>query len=522
MTTTNAPHIVVATITESLGPLERGARYADPLNHVLQSAHRGRVTGGGSQLDASHQVTFVDVEVELINLEDALELTRTALVQLGAPAGSVLSFVKDGALTVVSVATGEPSADSAPAADAMRRRLLSADSPSGPTLQYDPDAVRQAANTLLASYRSLFVDAFPVAPIDPSLYPASTFEWYDETARALAAVGFAALGDRRIVKDATKPEPGATPFARRLVSSDHRIRSDIFQIKRPNRDEWVRVVNLVSELSTGQFLWTTTAAQHWNTPDHVLHQYVTPDVTASELVTTHRTRLRDYQQSRPESVPIELTTLDDVLASENRCQAKTAAFRRLQAVPTVDELIRLGSERTLAGLAHAEMQRLVAEERGSQLQSSRWHVATVDLPSKGILSLAALVEFALDQGIAQVEKAGSPLNPFLIYDNGRATFFVCEEGDGDPMEIALQTIRSTAGKTMACALVLDTRMTFKDGSKSDSILVMASQRGAPDGELWAQAYRPKGFIRGFKRLSLRERVGTSKNLFAEAEAKLPV
>jgi hypothetical protein len=42
-------HLVLARLYEHVEPIDRGDRYEDPLQAVLEKANRGRVTG--SQLD---------------------------------------------------------------------------------------------------------------------------------------------------------------------------------------------------------------------------------------------------------------------------------------------------------------------------------------------------------------------------------------------------------------------------------------------------------------------------------------
>ena len=173
------------------------------------------------------------------------------------------------------------------------------------------------------------------------------------------------------------------------------------------------------------------------------------------------------------------------------------------------------------GDAHDATAVLAKEERADHAASDgEWQVTTVELslPSAGPLDFDALIQFALDQGTAQVEAAGSPLNPFLVTDTGRAHFFVCLAGDGDPLEVALRTLRSEGERAASCALVLDTRITTRDGTVSDAILVMASRRGEPEGVTWAQAYKPKGWFRKFKVLPFREQVATSRSLFDAADA----
>ncbi len=288
------------------------------------------------------------------------------------------------------------------------------------------------------------------------------------------------------------------------------------------------MINVVTELTDGSFVWTSTSAQHWNIPDHLALEYVPQDSTPDAVLAAHEVRLAAYRAARPDASPLLMPTLADVVASENRSQARTAAFRKRQGVPSVDELLRMGSNPTLAPLLHAEMHRTVfgapPGQRGAPATAqgaSAWHVTSVQLTqSPGpAMSFEQLIQYALDQGVAQVGKVGSPLNPFLVYDNGKAAFFVCTRGDADPMEIALATVRETHDGAAACALVIDSRVLLRDGTKSDAIVVIASRKDAELGETWAQAYRPKGLLRSFKVLAFREQVATSKSLFSEALAK---
>lgn len=80
-----APFTVVARITDSIQPVARGTKYEDPLHAVLGRQGSGQVTGGGSQLNERFEIAYVDVEMTLTDLEDALALARTTLLTLGAP-----------------------------------------------------------------------------------------------------------------------------------------------------------------------------------------------------------------------------------------------------------------------------------------------------------------------------------------------------------------------------------------------------------------------------------------------------
>jgi hypothetical protein len=92
------PHTVVARIDEYIEPIDRGDRYEDPLAKVLEKSELGEVTGGGSQLDDEYKIAFVEIELQLANLDEALSLTKQTLNQLGAPIGSQLEFERDGKL----------------------------------------------------------------------------------------------------------------------------------------------------------------------------------------------------------------------------------------------------------------------------------------------------------------------------------------------------------------------------------------------------------------------------------------
>jgi hypothetical protein len=81
-------HFVVARLFEHIGPVDRGERYEDPLNDALAAAGTGRVTGGGSQLTEDGRIEFADIEIELVDLDAALDAAVAALERAGAPCGS--------------------------------------------------------------------------------------------------------------------------------------------------------------------------------------------------------------------------------------------------------------------------------------------------------------------------------------------------------------------------------------------------------------------------------------------------
>ncbi len=84
------PHAVTARMYENIEPMDRGSRYEDPLQAELEKSQTGQVTGGGSLLSKLGEIEFVELEIELADLDESLELVTSALEKAGAPQGSVL------------------------------------------------------------------------------------------------------------------------------------------------------------------------------------------------------------------------------------------------------------------------------------------------------------------------------------------------------------------------------------------------------------------------------------------------
>jgi len=86
-------HFVFARIMDHILPMERGAKYEKPLQEALVARRLGVVTGGGIQMSRDgSSVEWVGIDIDLANLDGALNFTRETLRQLGAPAGSILEY----------------------------------------------------------------------------------------------------------------------------------------------------------------------------------------------------------------------------------------------------------------------------------------------------------------------------------------------------------------------------------------------------------------------------------------------
>ena len=77
---------------EHIEPLNRAARYEDPVQDALAIRALGMVTGGGSQLTPAAEIGYVDVEMALADLDEALDVAKRVLEEAGAPVGSQLLY----------------------------------------------------------------------------------------------------------------------------------------------------------------------------------------------------------------------------------------------------------------------------------------------------------------------------------------------------------------------------------------------------------------------------------------------
>src|SRR5436190_8594463 len=77
-------HFVFAKILDTVLPIERGDKYEDPLDAMLHEQKLGEVTGGGTMQRKDKSIEFVGVDIELVNLDSALNATKAKLRELGA------------------------------------------------------------------------------------------------------------------------------------------------------------------------------------------------------------------------------------------------------------------------------------------------------------------------------------------------------------------------------------------------------------------------------------------------------
>jgi hypothetical protein len=86
---------VTATLNHKLMPLERGSRYEDPLDQELKKYGYGETDGGGTMLEKSKEIEYIDVEMFLSQTDKSIPFIIERLESYGAPKGSKL-IVRDG------------------------------------------------------------------------------------------------------------------------------------------------------------------------------------------------------------------------------------------------------------------------------------------------------------------------------------------------------------------------------------------------------------------------------------------
>jgi hypothetical protein len=87
-------------IPGDIQPLERGARFEDPLQKLLQTAGLGTISGGGSQLDDPYpdgraRVEFCGLDIDVLDRDQVRRMLRDELSRLGVSPGTELHYTND-------------------------------------------------------------------------------------------------------------------------------------------------------------------------------------------------------------------------------------------------------------------------------------------------------------------------------------------------------------------------------------------------------------------------------------------
>jgi hypothetical protein len=91
------PDLVYVFLPESLGPIDRGDKYEDPIIDELERLGLGEVSGGGSSLgdplpDGTRAIEFCGIDVDTDDVEATRAALRVLLPKLGCPKGTQLHY----------------------------------------------------------------------------------------------------------------------------------------------------------------------------------------------------------------------------------------------------------------------------------------------------------------------------------------------------------------------------------------------------------------------------------------------
>jgi hypothetical protein len=76
-------------------PIERGAKYEDPLDELLRQHRLGEVTGGGTGLTKDHRIDYVGIDIDVVDVSRALPLIQRKLREIGAPKGTIIEETQE-------------------------------------------------------------------------------------------------------------------------------------------------------------------------------------------------------------------------------------------------------------------------------------------------------------------------------------------------------------------------------------------------------------------------------------------
>lgn len=90
-----------ARIWESIQSMARTRRYEFPLVSALRAQHLGEVTGTSTCMSRELEVEYVELDLDLYQLDAGIETARLVLESAGAPAGSEFRVKRDSGEQVI-------------------------------------------------------------------------------------------------------------------------------------------------------------------------------------------------------------------------------------------------------------------------------------------------------------------------------------------------------------------------------------------------------------------------------------
>lgn len=91
------PELIYIFLPESIGPMDRGDKYEDPIIDELERLGLGEVSGAGTSLgdegpDGKRPIVSCGIDVDTNDVAAARTMLRTLLPRLGCPEGTQLHY----------------------------------------------------------------------------------------------------------------------------------------------------------------------------------------------------------------------------------------------------------------------------------------------------------------------------------------------------------------------------------------------------------------------------------------------
>jgi len=96
--TNSEPELVYVFLPESIGPIDRGDKYEEPIIDELERLGLGEVSGGGSSLgeprpDGTRLIESCGIDIDTHDIEATRAALRDLLPKLGCPTGTQLHYI---------------------------------------------------------------------------------------------------------------------------------------------------------------------------------------------------------------------------------------------------------------------------------------------------------------------------------------------------------------------------------------------------------------------------------------------
>lgn len=97
----SAPELIYVYLPESIGPMDRGDKYEEPIIDELERLRLGEVSGAGCSLgdprpDGTRQIEYCGIDVDTDDLAGTRAALRSLLPKLGCPGGTQLHYTAEG------------------------------------------------------------------------------------------------------------------------------------------------------------------------------------------------------------------------------------------------------------------------------------------------------------------------------------------------------------------------------------------------------------------------------------------